>query len=253
MIDASVITVSWNVKEHLEESLEALFKSDGVSYEVIVVDNNSDDSTQEFLLGESDKLTAILNQNNRGFAAANNQGISMAKGRYILLLNPDMKVHPDSLRLAVEWMDKNPQVGVSGCRLVDENGDVVPHVRRFPKLFDQLMIILKIPHLLPRVLDRYLMADFDYDKAAQVDSVRGSFFLIRAGVLKTCRLDERFFVWFEEVDFCRQAIRQGWDVWYSPAATVVDKVGQSFKQISKIRAQRIFLQSMFGYFKKWGI
>ncbi len=253
MIDVSVITVSWNVGRHLEESLTALFKSEGVSFEIFVVDNNSSDETMQRLAKYSDRVTALFNADNRGFAAANNQAISRARGRYVLLLNPDMKVAPDTLHSMVAWMDTYPKAGISGCKLVNEAGVVVPHVRRFPRLFDQLMIVLKIPHLMPRVLNNYLMTGFNYDVQAQVDSIRGSFFMIRSNVLKTCRLDERFFVWFEEVDFCRQAMCAGWEVWYTPAATVIDKVGQSFKQISRFKAQRLFLKSMYTYFSKWGL
>ena len=100
-------------------------------------------------------MQAIFNDYNAGFAKANNQAIKKAKGEFILLLNPDMQVLPGTLERQVRWMEQNKKAGVAGCHLVDENGKTVSHVRRFPTFFDQLMIILKVPHLFPFVLNKY--------------------------------------------------------------------------------------------------
>lgn len=266
MPNISIITVSWNVKDYLRESLEAVFANAGdVSLEVFVVDNNSSDGTRdmlrEFARRES-RLRVLLNNTNVGFARANNQAIERASGRYVLLLNPDMRVFSDTLANMVRWMDAHPRVGVAGCHLVTDvgsltgrasagPGETVRHVRRFPGLWNQLAIVLKIPHLFPRVLDRYLMRDFDYTKEARVDSVRGSFFMIRREALRVGLLDERFFIWFEEVDFCKRMRSAGWEVWYTPAARCVDRVGRSFAQVGGIKKQKMFLKSMYRYFEKW--
>lgn len=254
-MDLSIITVSWNVKDYLRASLEAIFQHVGtVNGEVWVVDNASTDGTGAMLrewARKEPRLRVLLNNTNVGFARANNQAIEQANGRYILLLNPDMRVFPDTLATMVQWMDVHPKAGVAGCHLVDETGETVPHVRRFPGLWNQLAIILKIPHLFPRVLDRYLMRDFDYTKEARVDSVRGSFFMIRREALRVGLLDERFFIWFEEVDFCKRMRSAGWEVWYTPAARCVDRVGRSFAQVGGIKKQKMFLKSMYRYFEKW--
>lgn len=254
-IDLSIITVSWNVKKYLCESLEAVFATaDDVSLEVFVVDNNSTDGTRDLLRDwarREPRLTALLNNINVGFARANNQAIELASGRYVLLLNPDMRVFPDTLKNMVQWMDAHPRVGVAGCHLVNERGETVQHVRRFPGLWNQLAIVLKIPHLFPHVLDRYLMRDFDYTKEARVDSVRGSFFMIRREALRVGLLDERFFIWFEEVDFCKRMRSAGWEVWYTPVARCVDRVGRSFAQVARAKKQKMFLESMYRYFEKW--
>ena len=256
MVDISLITVSWNVRDYLAASLEAVFGSAGdISYEIIVVDNNSTDGTAPFLRERAKRdarMVVIANNTNVGFARANNQAIARAQGRYVLLLNPDMRVQPDTLTHMVAWMDAHPRVGVSGCHLVTEVGETVPHVRRFPGLLNQLAIVLKLPHLFPRLVGRYLMHNFDYKKEARVDSVRGSFFMIRREALKVGFLDERFFIWFEEVDFCKRMRSAGWEVWYTPAADCIDHVGQSFKQVASVKKQRMFLESMRLYFEKWG-
>ena len=118
-------------------------------------------------------------------------------GKYILLLNPDMRVFPDTFGGMISFMDSNKEVGVGSCRLVSETGENVPHIRKFPNILDQLAIVLKIPHLYPEVLDTYLEKDFDYEKQSEVDSVRGAFFMIRREVLDAIgRLDQRYFIWF---------------------------------------------------------
>lgn len=255
MPDLSIITVSWNVKDYLRESLEAVFANAGdVSLEVFVVDNHSTDGTREMLAEwarREPRLHVLLNNTNVGFARANNQAIEQAGGRYILLLNPDMRVFPDTLATMVHWMDAHPNAGVVGCHLVTDTGETVPQVRRFPGLWNQLAIVLKIPHLFPRVLDRYLMRDFDYAKEARVDSIRGSFFMIRREALRVGLLDERFFIWFEEVDFCKRMRSAGWEVWYTPVAKCVDRVGRSFALVSGYKKQKMFLKSMYRYFEKW--
>lgn len=251
-----MITVSWNVREHLRSALKALFASDGrVSFEVLVADNASKDGTADMLREFEQKheyARVLYNQSNVGFARANNQAIELSRGRYILLLNPDMRVFPDTLSRMVRWMDENPSAAVAGAHLQDERGTTVQSVRRFPGLRDQLLTVLKVPHIFPGVLDSYIMRGFDYERAARVDSVRGSFFMMRRCALAIGGLDERFFVWFEEVDFCKRLRGAGMEVWYTPAALCVDLVGRSFAQLSGTRKQSLFLQSMYRYFSKWG-
>lgn len=258
-MDLSVIIVSWQVREKLEANLKSLFKSEGsFKFEVFVVDNNSSDGSADMVATLFPEVKLIKNSANLGFAKANNQAIKEAGGKYILLLNPDMQVFPDTLGKALEFAEPNQQAAVSGFKLVNEKGYVISHVRRFPKFFDQLMIVLKVPHVFPAVLNSYLLPRFDYSKEAKVDSVRGSFFLINknsyfklSGEAKPF-LDERYYIWFEEVDFCRQVYKLGGEVWYSPNAECLDYVGQSFSLVKRKQTQAYFKDSMLKYFAKWG-
>lgn len=251
--DLSIIIVSWNVKDKLKDNLNALFKShDNTWFEVFVVDNNSSDGTALMIKQEFPQVKMIANQENLGFAKACNQGIKQAQGDFILLLNPDMKVFPDALGKMVEWMKQNKQAWVAGCHLVDEQDNTVKHARRFPAIWDQLAIVLKLPHLLPGILNKYLRKDFDYSKFVGVDSIRGGFFMTRSEVIKKIgMLDERYFLWFEEVDYCKRVKQAGGEVWYTPDAKCIDYVGQSFKQLSQGKAQKYFRSSQLKYFKKW--
>ncbi len=252
-MDLSIVIVSWNVKEKLKKNLTALFTSEGdFKFEVFVIDNNSSDQTVAMVRSEFPQVKIIVNKKNLGFAKGCNLGITKAVGRYILLLNPDMQVQKDTLKKMLKWLDNNPQAIVAGCRLIDEQGQIIKQVRRWPGVWDQLAIILKLPHIFPGILKSYIREDFDYNKASKVDSIRGGFFVIRVSANKENNfLDERYFLWFEEVDFCRQVYARGKEVWYTPAAECVDFVGQSFKQVKRSEAQRYFRDSMLKYFKKW--
>jgi len=253
-MDLSIIIVSWNVKDKLKENLVALYRSEGdFNFEVFVVDNNSNDKTVEMVEQEFPQVKLIANRQNFGFAKANNQAMKYATGHFILLLNPDMRVFPETLGNMIGWLDNHAEVAVAGCKLVDERGRLIKHVRRFPEVWDQLAIVLKLPHLFPTVLHKYLRIDFDYNRAAKVDSIRGGFFMINTTALREVplQLDERYFLWFEEVDLCKSLAQAGGEVWYTPAAECLDLVGQSFKQLTRGMTQKYFRDSQLEYFKKW--
>ncbi|MFA5163506.1 MAG: glycosyltransferase family 2 protein [Patescibacteria group bacterium] len=257
-MDISVVIVSWNVKEQLRENLKALYASQvKFSWEVFVVDNASEDGSQEMLKEFFPGVKLIANDSNLGFAKANNIAIRQAQGRFILLLNPDMRLQTDTLEKMLDFMANKKSAVVAGARLLDREGKVLPQVRNFPTFWDQALVILKLPHLFPGLLSKYLQKNFDYSQASKVASIRGSFFLIDRLAYQAISgqdkplLDERYFVWFEEVDFCRQVYKLGGEVWYNPEATALDLVGQSFKQIGIGRTQSYFQSSMLAYFQKW--
>lgn len=251
-MDLSIVIVSWNVKDKLRESLESINFGD-LKGEIFVVDNASNDESAEMVRQEFPEIQLIANDSNLGFAKANNQAIRKSQGRYVLLLNPDMRAFRDTFTKLAAWMDSHPKAGIVGVKLEDQRGGIIPHVRRFPKFLDQFVILTKLSKIFPKILDSYLMRDFDYGKESRVDSIRGSFFAIRREVLdKIGPLDEDYFIWFEEVDYCKKAAEAGFEVWYTPAVRCVDFVGQSFKQIKMFPKQKMFSKSMLTYFKKHG-
>lgn len=261
-MNLSIIIVSYNVKDKLQKNLESILNSkfsetEDFSLEVFVVDNASVDASADMVEKYFPDVKLIRNEKNFGFSKACNIAIKESKGDFILLLNPDMRLFPETLYQSWKFAKKNPQAVVSSCLLVDSNNKTIKHVRRFPKFLDQLAIVLKIPHIFPRVLKSYLYSDFDYNLAQKVDSVRGSFFMINKDSYQQLSgfdfplLDERYFVWFEEVDFCRQVYKMGGEVWYNPNAFCLDYVGQSFALLKKGRTQKYFSESMLKYFRKW--
>ncbi len=255
-MDLSIITVTWNSAKLIDEQIRSVDTGcKAISHEQYVVDNASPDGTADLVKRIFPNVTVIANTDNKGFSAANNQGARLATGKYILLLNPDMRVSPGSLDVMYQWMEKHPDVGLASCKLVDEHGNLNSEAqpRRFPRLFDQLAIILKLPHFFPTVLDRYLWKGFDADKEQEVDSVRGSFMIMRREVYEKLgwAFDPRYFIWFEDVDTCREVHRLGYKVVHTPVISCVDYIGQSFKQRTTLWKQKEFTKSMLTYFQKW--
>lgn len=252
-MDVSIITVTWNSEQFIVDQLASVFNSVGpISYEIFVVDNASSDHTVAQVREQFPNVHLFANTENLGFAKANNQAIAQSTGRYVLLLNPDMRIFPDTLAKMVAWMDAHPAAAVAGAHLVTQAGETLPHVRHFPTVWNQAAILLKLPHVIPSILSSYLMNKFDYTQEASVDSVRGSFFMIRRETLqKLGGIDERYFIWMEDADYCKQVVAAGMQVMYTPTVTVVDYVGRSFALVAGYRKQRFFTRSLVTYFKKW--
>lgn len=250
--DLAVIIVSWNVRDILLENLKALFQNEQSAFEVIVVDNASLDGTVEAIRSHFPQVAIIANTKNEGFAKGCNQGMKAANAKHVLLLNPDMRVAPDALQKCIAYLDAHPDVAVVGAKLIGEDGKLMHHMRRFPTVWNQLAILLKLPHLFPGLLKAYHAVDLDLEKEQKVDSVRGSYFAINKTALeKIGLLDERYFIWFEEVDYCRMAKEQGMRVMYVPSIVAHDLVGKSAAQQKKFWRQEAFTRSMVAYFKKW--
>jgi len=252
--DVSLIIVSWNVRDALQQNLRRLFELRGeVSFEAIVVDNSSSDGTPAMLRQHFPNVELIQNDINRGFAYACNQGLKRARGRILILFNPDMLLGEGVLEHVTQTLQTRRDVGVMGVRLLRPDGALVASVRRDPQLVDQLSVLLKVAKLFPSTTRRYLAVDVDYGKSQVVEQIRGSFFAFRCDVYEQVGEldDKRFFIWFEEVDFCRRVREAGYVIWYSSEVSCTDLVGQSFKQQRLAVKQARFSRSMARYFWKW--
>lgn len=255
-MDLSIITVNTNDGEKLIPQMESLVRGgEGITYEQIISDNGSTDGSLDTIRERFPETVIVENGKNIGFGAANNAGLAHATGEFILLLNPDMRVEPGSLKKIVDWVRARPDVGIASPKLVTESGEVQTNAlpRRFPGLLDQIAIVLKLPHLFPKVLNRYLYKGFDPEKEQDVDSVRGSFMLIRREIADRLGwlFDPRYFIWFEDVDTCREVQKLGYRVVYTPIISCVDYVGQTFKRQPSVQKQQWFTESMIKYFAKW--
>ena len=255
-MELSVITVTRNSADLISEQIKSVkVGCKNTSWEEIIVDNASGDKTAELIEKNFPEVKLIKNNKNTGFAFPNNQAAKLAQGEFLLFLNPDMRVEEGSLDKMVEWMRSHPSVGLASCKLLDEHGnlnaDALP--RRFPTVWNQLAIILKLPHLFPGILNNYLMSGFNPDVEQEVDSVRGSFMMMRREVYAKLgwAFDPRYFIWFEDVDLCREVKKMGLKVVYTPTISCVDYVGQSFKKINFWWKQKQFIKSMAQYFWKW--
>lgn len=252
----SIIIVSWNVKDLLKKCLQSLIKyGEDFDLEIFVIDNASTDGTTWMMKNDFPEINFLPNKENAGFAKANNQGIKRATGDYVLLLNPDTEIFADTLANSVKFMEENKDCGIMGCKMVYRNGTLQPSVRRFPRFWPVLLMFLKIPKIFPKLksIQRYLATDFNYEKTQPVDQVMGAFmFISRPALEKIGLLDERFFVWFEEVDFCRRAWNSGYKVMYYPGAKIIHYGGQSFGQQQLVQNQWNFFSSAWKYFRKNG-
>lgn len=263
-MDLSIVIVSWRVRDLLSQCLKSIYENtEGLDLEVFVVDNDSQDGTADLVRYKFPQVHLIANKFNQGFAKANNQALRLARGNYVLLLNPDTQILPGNFKSMLKFMEQNPNYGLAGCRLLNPDNSLQPSVRRFPSFWDQFLLLLKVPHLLPNlsVFKKYLAKDFDYEEPAEVDQIMGAFFWLRKEVLeKVGLLDEGFWIWFEEVDYCRRLHNSGWKIGYNPDAEIIHHFGQSFKQRLGLEKQKIFNHSLSRYFKKhhscwtyWGI
>jgi len=255
-MDLSIITVTWNAKENIGEQIRSVFSGcRDTTCEEIVSDNGSTDGTIDMIRTQFPQVKIIENGANIGFGVANNKAVAVARGEFLLFLNPDMRVEEGSLDAMLSWMKQHPDVGIASCKLVDQHGkfneDARP--RRFPKTWEMLALIFKIPHLMPQILDNYFMKDFDLDVEQEVPSVRGSYMLMRREVIEKLgwAFDPRYFFWFEDVDTCREVWELGYKVVYTPIVSCVDYIGQSFKKRTTLWKQKQFTASMLIYFKKW--
>lgn len=255
-MDLSIIIVNWKVRDLLEKCIQSIFEqTKNISFEVFIVDNNSGDGSVKMVQKKFPQVDLRASTENLGFAKGNNLAIKKSRGKYILLLNPDTEILDNALEKMVRFMDAHLECGISGCKLLNPDLSLQPSVRAFPDLASQIFILLKIHHLFPhtKAMYKYLVQNFDYGKTQEVDQVMGAFMIIRREVIeKIGMLDENFWIWFEEVDFCKRAKAAGWKILYTPEVKIIHHYGQSFKQAMGVKKQKDFNRSLSYYFKKHG-
>lgn len=255
MVDISFIIVSWNVCALLRRAVSSILADAAdLRTEIIVVDNASSDGTVEMLRTEFPKVRVLANTENAGFTRANNQGLAVAQGRYFFLLNPDTELERGATRALVEYMDApaNARVGIAGPQLVYADGSLQSSRRRFPTFATALLESTRLEQWFPRnrVLTKYRLLDTDDESIREVDWIVGAaMFVRRAAYQEIGGLDERFFMYSEELDWCKRAKDSGWQVVYFPRARVLHYEGKSSEQVL---AQRdiYFHSSKVRYFKK---
>jgi len=255
-MDLSIITVNTNGKDKVLDQIQSVIESTkNISFEQIISDNASTDGSIEEIRRRFPNVKIIENKKNLGFGAANNNALPLATSDLILLLNPDMRVLPGTLEKIVEWMHSHQDVGIVSCKLIAESGNFLEDAkpRRFPGVIDQVATLLKVPHVFPSILNRYVYNDFDPEKEQEVETVRGSFMLTRRSIVDKLGwvFDPRYFIWFEDVDTCREVQKMGLKVIYTPIISCVDYVGTTFKKQATLMKQKWFTTSMLQYFQKW--
>lgn len=251
----SILIVSWNTKALLGKCLDSILQfSPPFPYEVIVVDNASSDGSAEAVASAyaaRPEIRLIRSAENLGFARGNNAAYEASQGELVLLLNPDTEVLAGALQSLARYLDEHPQVSIVGPKILSPDGTLQPSVRRFPDIWSSVLVFSGLHRVWrPR---RYLMDDFSYDREAAVDQVMGAALLTRRSIIKRLGfLDEKFWLWYEEVDFCKRAQAAGFGVMFYPGAAIIHKGAQSFSQLAVYERKKIVAKSLLYYFRKNG-
>ncbi len=263
--DLSIVIVNWNVQELLRRCLHSIMsnfqlpilrrasgQASNFQIEVIVVDNASSDGSVAMIEEEFPQVRLLANSENVGFTVGNNQGIAVSRGRYILLLNPDTEIVGDTLPTMVEYMDNHPPVGALGPQLLNPDWSIQSSRRRFPTMATAFLESTILHQWFPdnAVLRHYYILDRPDGEIQEVDWVTGACLLTRREAIEEVGLlDEGFFMYSEELDWCRRARERGWKVIYLPTARVIHHGAQSSEQVKSFQHIQ-FQRSKIRYFRK---
>lgn len=254
----SIVTVSWNTRDLLDRCLttvrEELDRMPDIESEVFLIDNDSHDGSADMVAQKHPWVRLVRNEENLGFAKANNQALKQTTSDFVLLLNPDTEVRPGAIRTLIDFLNNNPRCGVVAPQLLNTDGSVQRSCRAFPTFVGMLYELLGLSRMFPpgstqgQKFRAYKMLDWNHDDRREVDQPEGACLMIRRAVLdEVGLLDEGYFMLFEEVDWCYRVKQHGWQIWFEPASQVVHHYGQSIKQVKA----RMILSSHRGLYRFW--
>ena len=248
MMDLSIIIVNWNTEEYLLHCLRSIFEmGQGRDWEVIVVDNGSQDGSGREVEKAFPFVHLVSNEKNLGFAKAVNQGLQKASGRYALLLNPDTQMKHEAIERLVSFMDAHSDVGVAGAQLLNADGSKQNSIANFPSLATELLNKSLLRWLSP---NRFPGKEKSYAGPIEVDSVIGACMVVRREAMEQVGLlDEDYFLFLEETDWCYRMKRAGWKIYHVPQAEVYHFQGKS-AETAKKRARVEFYRSRYHFFRK---
>ncbi len=253
-MDLSIIIVNYNVKEFLQNLIHSIHKAaQNLQYEIIVVDNASSDGSVEFISEKFPNVQLISNDKNFGFGKANNQGLKIARGKYILLINPDSIVSEDTFSKMISFFESHPSVGLAGCKILNPDGTFEPGCRRsFPGPWTSFCKLTGLSSLFPhsKLFARYNLTYKDENKSYEVDAISGSFMMMKKEVYaKVGGFDEDFFMYGEDLDLCYRIQKAGYEIYYVHETQIIHYKGESTKR-SSIDETKFFYQAMHLFVKK---
>lgn len=261
--DVSIIIVNWNAGKYLQETIESLEqKTQNISYEVILVDNNSDKNEESFkyienILENKEHFSIIKSDENLGFAKANNQAMKIAKGRNFLILNPDVILHNNVVKILSDYLDENSEVGMVGPKVLNSDGSFQqPCFRGKPYPKDTLFHLIGLAKAFPKneYFNGYALWHLDRNQIQNCWALSGCCMMVKKALFeKIGGMDEQFFMYQEETDWGIRTKEAEKEIVYNPNAIVTHIGGVTTKKI-KIKSIFIFTQSMGKFFKKhfWG-
>jgi len=249
----SIIIVNYNTRDYLEACLDSIRQQSTLPYEIIVVDNGSTDGSLALLEQISD-IQLISNPANDGFAKANNLGIKVARGYFIALLNPDTELNNDAFKHLATVLEKQPDAGAAGPKVFNTDGSLQTSARRFPSLttslFGRTALLTKLFPNNPFSQKESKGITDQTDTATNVDWISGACMLVKKNVIeKAGFLDEDFFMYWEDADWCKRIHEKGFRILWHPDAKIVHHVGQSSKGLN-LKSIVMFNKSAYHYYKK---
>ncbi|MCK4913148.1 MAG: glycosyltransferase family 2 protein [Planctomycetes bacterium] len=257
-MDTTIVIVNWNTYDILRDCLCSIYtETKRLKFEVIVIDNASTDGSTAMVKNQFPQVVLLENSGNRGFAAANNQGIAIAKGRYILLLNSDTIILENAIRKTISFADVHPEAAVVGCRVLSPDRTLQPTCFMFPSICNMVLSSTYIYKIFPRnrFFGRERMSWWDRCDEREVDVVTGCFMLVRREAIEQVGLmDEQFFVYGEETDWCYRFKQAGWKNIFIPNAQIIHLGGASSKRVATEMALQLrgsILQFIHKHRSRW--
>jgi len=247
--DISFVIVNWNTRDLVIACVRSIIETvRDCDHEIFVVDNGSGDGSVEALRGEfGDRIHVIANRDNFGFARANNQALARARGRYVALVNSDALLHPNTMATLVDFLEAHPGAAMAGPRMLGQDGREQNSFDNFPSLLTELGNKSLLRLLRP---GRYAGKSGRCEQPFEVDSLIGACILVRAEAMQQVGLlDEGYFFFLEETDWCLRMRRHGWSMYHVPAASIIHLQGQSKKR-RPVMSWIEYYRSMYRYFKK---
>jgi len=247
-MELSVIIVNWNTKDLLCQCLDSLNQVvKKIEMEIFVVDNGSMDGSGEAVRKRFPEVKLVENQLNLGFAKANNQALTLSKGKYVFLLNPDTQVKEGAIEKMLSFMQSHPEAGAVGAQLLNSDGSKQNSIANFPSLATEFLNKSLLRWLFPQ---KFPGKEKDYFDPIEVDSVIGACMMVRRGAIDNVGLlDEDYFLFLEETDWCYRMKKAGWKIYHIPQAEIFHFQGKS-AEANKKRAKVEYYRSRYQFFKK---
>lgn len=254
-VDVSICIVSYHARDLLRDCLHSIHETvDQLSFEIIVVDNHSNDGTVEMLKNEFPDVRLLVNDHNTGYTRPNNQAMRTSRGRCILLLNPDTLVKPGAIAELFGFLETHPEAGIVGPKVLNRDGTLQKQCRRGEaRPWDAFCYFSRLSLLFPhdKRFTGYLMTYLDENLTHEAEAVSGSCMMIRRQVLEQIGyLDEDFFAYQEDTDYCRRARLADWKVFYDPKAEIIHFGGEGGSRIHLYRSIIEWHRSYYLYYRK---
>ncbi len=245
----SIVIANWNTKELIKQCIESIFDTtpqNEISYEVIVIDNASTDGSAEYLKSISGQIVLLENNTNLGYAKACNQGMRIAKGKYVLLLGSDTIMQTGTLKECVIFLDENPKAGAVACKLLNPDGSIQNSLKRFPKLKNAFYAYLSFD----KMNSDYDMAEFKYDITCEAEQAAATFLMIRKDILEKINyFDESYRILYNDVDLCSRIWSLGYKIFFLHTVSIIHYGSHSTKN-ADFKLRRIMYSDIYRYYSR---